>query len=102
MSTTQAVTAGAVHRSLQGKRIDVVGYVFSGLLLASLLFTLAILAVLVGDQLQRGLPILLERGPDLPLVPTMTRSASSARAAAMISSLGIPVAIRVVAAMPRA
>ena len=62
MSTTQAVTAGAVRRSLQGKRIDVVGYAFSALLLASLLFTLAILAVLVGDQLQRGLPVLAERG----------------------------------------
>jgi phosphate transport system permease protein len=62
MSTTQGVAAGAVRRSLQGKRIDVVGYAFSALLLASLLFTLAILAVLVGDQLQRGLPVLAERG----------------------------------------
>jgi phosphate transport system permease protein len=73
MSTTQAVTTGVVHRSLQGKRVDLVGYVFAGLLLASLLFTLAILAILVGDQLQRGLPVLLERGTDVLTSPLSSR-----------------------------
>jgi phosphate transport system permease protein len=65
MSTTQAVAAGAVTRSLHGKRIDVIGHVFSAVLLASLLFTLAVLAVLVGDQLGRGLPVFAERGTDV-------------------------------------
>ncbi len=65
MSTTQAVAAGTVARSLRGKRIDVVGHMFSAVLLASLLFTLAVLAVLVGDQLWRGLPVFAERGTDV-------------------------------------
>ncbi len=65
MSTTQAVAAGTVARSLRGKRIDVVGHMFSAVLLASLLFTLAVLAVLVGDQLGRGLPVFAERGTDV-------------------------------------
>ncbi len=73
MSTAQAVAAGTVRESLRGKRVDVVGHVFSGVLLFSLLFTLAILAVLVGDQLQRGLPVLAERGTDFLTSPLSSR-----------------------------
>ena len=102
MSTTQAVTAGAVHRSLQGKRIDLVGYLFSGLLLVSLLFTLAILAVLVGGQLQGGLPILLERGTDLLTSPLSSRPdragvgqgiVGTAMLAVMVCVLAFPIGI---------
>ena len=73
MSTAQSVAAGTVHQSLRGKRVDVVGYVFAGVLLFSLLFTLAVLAVLVGDQLQRGLPVLAERGTDFLTSPLSSR-----------------------------
>jgi phosphate transport system permease protein len=73
MSSTQAVTVGAVTRSLQGKRIDVAGYVFTALLLLSLLFTLAVLAILVVDQLQRGLPVFFERGTDVLTSPLSSR-----------------------------
>ena len=100
MSAGQAVTAGAVDRSLQGKRVDVVGYVFAGILLISLLFTLAILAVLVGDQLQRGLPVLIERGVDFltsPLSSNPERAGvaqgiiGTALLAALVSLLAFPV-----------
>ena len=73
MSTAQSVAAGTVRQSLRGKRVDVVGYVFAGVLLFSLLFTLAVLAVLVGDQLQRGLPVLTERGTDFLTSPLSSR-----------------------------
>jgi ABC-type phosphate transport system permease subunit len=110
MSTTQAVTAGAVHRSLQGKRIDLVGYVFSGLLLGSLLFTLAILAVLVGDQFQRGLPVLLERGTDLLTSSLSSRPdragviqglVGTAMLAVMVSVIAFPIGILTAPASPR-
>jgi phosphate transport system permease protein len=71
--TGQSVTANAVTRSLEGKRVDVVGYVFTAVLLLSLLFTLAVLAVLVVDQLGRGLPVFLERGTDLLTSPLSSR-----------------------------
>ena len=77
MSTAQSVAAGTVHESLRGKRVDVVGYVFAGVLLFSLLFTLAVLAVLVGDQLQRGLPVLAERGTDFLTSPLFNRVGAS-------------------------
>jgi len=38
--------------------------VFSAILLLSLLFSLAILGILIGDQLTRGLPVFAERGVD--------------------------------------
>ena len=70
---SQSVTATAVTRSLEGKRVDVVGYVFTGILLLSLLFTLAVLAVLVVDQLQRGVPVFLDRGTDFLTSPLSSR-----------------------------
>ena len=73
MSTAQSVAAGTVRQSLRGKHVDVVGYVFAGVLLFSLLFTLAVLAVLVGDQLQRGFPVLAERGTDFLTSPLSSR-----------------------------
>jgi phosphate transport system permease protein len=71
--SSQSVTATAVTRSLEGKRIDVVGYMFTGILLLSLLFTLAVLAVLVIDQLQRGLPVFFDRGTDFLTSPLSSR-----------------------------
>ena len=38
--------------------------VFSAILLLSLLFSLAVLGILIGDQLSRGLPVFAERGVD--------------------------------------
>jgi len=102
MSTSQAVTAGAVNRSLQGKRVDVAGYAFSAILLLSLLFTLAVLAILVVDQLQRGLPVFLERGTDVltsPLSSRPTRAGvlqgivGTAMLAAIVSLLAFPIGI---------
>ncbi len=102
MSTAQTVAAGTVRQSLRAQRVDYAGYVFAGLLLLSLLFTLAILALLVGDQLQRGLPILGQRGTD---VLTSSLSSNPARAgvfqgivgtamlAVMVSIIAFPIGI---------
>jgi phosphate transport system permease protein len=102
MSATQAATSGAVTRSLEGKRVDVVGYVFTGVLLISLLFTLAVLALLVGDQLQRGLPVLMDRGVDFLTSPLSSRAdragvvqgiIGTALLAAIVSLLAFPIGI---------
>src|SRR5882672_1764831 len=62
MTTTSQIAATTVRRSLRSERTDIAGLVFAGLLLVSLLFSLAVLAILVGDQLIRGLPVFAERG----------------------------------------
>jgi phosphate transport system permease protein len=100
--SAHSVTAGAVSRSLEGKRVDIAGYVFTGILLASLLFTLALLAILVGDQLQRGLPVLTERGTAFVTSPLSSRPdragvmqgiVGSAALAVIVSILAFPVGI---------
>ncbi len=100
--STQTVATAAVTRSLRGTRTDMAGYVFTALLLFSLLFTLAILAVLVGDQLQRGLPVLLERGTDVLTSPLSSRPdragvaqgiLGTAMLAVIVSLLAFPIGI---------
>jgi phosphate transport system permease protein len=59
---TESVTAIAVTRELAPRRRDVMGVVFSILLLGSLLLTLVILITLLIDQLSRALPVFQERG----------------------------------------
>ena len=54
MTTTQAVVAGAVRPSLRRPTLRCRGAVFAGALLLSLLFTLALLGVLVGDAARPG------------------------------------------------
>ena len=102
MSNTEAVTAGAVRQSLRGQRIDVAGYVFAALLLLSLLLTLAIVALLVGDQLQRGLPVLADRGTDFLTSPLSSRPdragvlqgiIGTAMLAVMVSVIAFPIGI---------
>jgi phosphate transport system permease protein len=85
MSAAGAVAAGTVHASLRRQRIDIAGYVFSAILLLSLLFSLAVLTVLVFDQLIRGLPVFAERGTSLLTSPL---SSSPARAGVIQGLIG--------------
>lgn len=80
LSTPHSAAAPAIGASLRRSRPDVAGLVFSGILLLSLLFSLAVLGVLIGDQLVRGMPVFAERGVDL-----LTSSLSSDPAKAGIA-----------------
>jgi phosphate transport system permease protein len=77
MTSGSSVAASTVHQSLRSQRTDVAGLVFAGALLLSLLVSLAVLAILVGDQLLRGLPVFAERGTG---VLTSTLASNPARA----------------------
>ena len=61
-ASTTSINAGG--RSVRRQGRDVRGLVFAGALLLALLFSLAVLAVLVGTQLVQGLPVFAERGLD--------------------------------------
>ncbi|HET9085804.1 MAG TPA: phosphate ABC transporter permease PstA [Candidatus Limnocylindrales bacterium] len=85
MSTATSVAAGTVTASLRRQRLDVAGWVFSVILLVCLLFSLALLIVLVSDQLIRGLPVFAERGTT---VLTSPLSSSPARAGLVQGLIG--------------
>ncbi len=102
MTTSQSVAAGTVAYSLRRSRIDIAGIVFSAALILSLLFTLAVLAVLIGDQLGRGLPVVGERGADFLTSNLSSRPQNAgvlqgiigtAMLALMVSLLAFPIGI---------
>jgi phosphate transport system permease protein len=80
LSTPRSAASPATSRSLQRSRPDVAGLVFAAILLFSLLFSLAVLGILIGDQLSRGMPVFVERGVDF-----LTSSLSSNPAKAGIA-----------------
>jgi phosphate transport system permease protein len=71
--TAASVAAGTVRGTLRKSGRDHAGLAFAGLLLLSLLFTLAVLGVLITDQLARGLPVFTERGIDVLSAPLSSR-----------------------------
>jgi phosphate transport system permease protein len=85
MSTATSVAAGTVTASLRRQRLDVAGWVFSAILLICLLFSLALLILLVSDQLMRGLPVFAERGATVLANPL---SSSPARAGLIQGLIG--------------
>jgi phosphate transport system permease protein len=70
MSTIgSTATAGSVAISLRRSRPDIAGMVFQVLLLLSLLFSLAVLAVLIADVLATAMPVFQTRGVDFLTSP---------------------------------
>jgi len=63
------VTADRAARPLATGHRDVAGTVFAILMLLALLFSLAILGILVGSQLAKGLPVFAERGTEFLTSP---------------------------------
>ena len=63
IGSSAAATSASVRAGITGAgRRDIWGYVFQVLLLGSLLFSLAILFVLIADVLSRAVPVFAERG----------------------------------------
>jgi phosphate transport system permease protein len=62
MTTARVTPTDVVRRNLQGKRVDPRGLIFEGALLLALLLSLAVLIALIGNVLDTGLGLLLDRG----------------------------------------
>jgi phosphate transport system permease protein len=97
MSAAGAVAAGTVQASLRRQRIDLACYVFAAILLLSLLFSLAILTVLVADQLIRGLPVFAERGTSLLTSPLASSPARAGVIQGLIGSALLAVIVAITA-----
>ena len=92
-----AVTRAQVEQRLRGSSRDVVGTLFRAALLLSLLLTLGLLMLLLGDVLRRGLPVLSERGASFFTSGSSTAAARSGIGQALAGSIALVIIVALVA-----
>ncbi len=90
-------TTGAVQRSLRKSGTDWASLIFQGLMAFSLLFTLLVLLFLLVDILNRGLPVLQERGVDFLTAPLSSDPNKAGVGQALWGTFWIGVIVAVVA-----
>jgi phosphate transport system permease protein len=97
--TTYGATATdrSVSRSLERTGPDLRGLAFELVLLASLLFSLAVLAVLLADVAGRALPVFTERGLDFLTSPLSADPSKAGIAQGLIGTFLITVLVALVA-----
>ena len=83
--------------SLRKSGADWRGMIFHAILLLALLFSLLILFTLLADVVSRGLPTLLERGPNFLTSPTSSQAARAGVAQGIFGSLLMAVFVAVFA-----
>jgi phosphate transport system permease protein len=88
-----AATAGAIRRSLSSTRPDVWGAVFYALLLVSLVFSLAVLAVLLVDVLARAIPVFESRGASFLTSPLSSDPSRAGIGQGLVGTLTLAVAV---------
>jgi phosphate transport system permease protein len=95
ISGSAAAAGAGVQEGLSGGRRDVPGTLFLLLLLASLLFSLAILFVLLADVLVKASPVFAERGLDFLTAPLSSNPAKAGVGQGIIGTaiLGVIVAL---------
>jgi len=86
-------------RSLRRRGVDVAGLLFAAALLFALVFSLAILAVLIGTQLSQALPVFSERGLDF-LTSDLSSNPANAGVAQGLIGTALLVTIVAIAAIP--
>jgi phosphate transport system permease protein len=85
-STPQSVVRPVIQGQLGRTRPDIAGIIFSAILLLSLLFSLAIIGVLLGDQLSRAMPVFIDRGTDFLTSPLSSNPANAGVAQGIIGT----------------
>jgi phosphate transport system permease protein len=96
-SIGSAVPAMTVQRSLRARRPDVWGKVFLALLLASLLFSLAVLGILLVDVVGRAMPVFSSRGLDFFTSPLSANPARAGIAQGLAGTLALAVLVPILA-----
>jgi phosphate transport system permease protein len=97
--TAPSISINAGSRSVRRQGVDIRGTIFAGALLAALLFSLAVLAVLIGTQLARGMPVFAERGVDF-LTSDLSSNPADAGVAQGLIGTALLVLIVALAAFP--
>jgi phosphate transport system permease protein len=95
IASAGAATGASVREGLSGRRRDVSGMLFLLLLLGSLLFSLAILFILLADVMTRAAPVFAERGVGFLTAPLSSNPAKTGVGQGIIGTaiLGVIVAL---------
>jgi phosphate transport system permease protein len=96
LATTPETTA-AVQARLRGHRRDVVGALFRGMLLLSLVVALAFLLILLWDVSRRGIPAMADRGASFFTDGTSTVPTRAGIGPALAGSIGLMIVVAAVA-----
>ena len=92
-----AATGAAVRRGLTSTRPDVRGMIFQLLLLASLLFSLAVLAILLLNVLTRAWPVFQTRGLDFLTSPLSSDPAQAGISQGLLGTIVLAVLVPIIA-----
>ena len=92
-----AATRAQVERMLKGRHRDVAGRLFQAALILSLLVTLGILLILLGDVVRRGLPVISARGMGFFTEGNSTAPSRAGIHQALVGSILLMIVVAVVA-----
>jgi phosphate transport system permease protein len=92
-----AAAPAVPRRAISSSETDWRGLIFHGVLLLALLFSLLVLTILVADLLNRGLPVLLERGVGFLTSPTSANPAKAGISQAIFGTLMMAVFVAIIA-----
>jgi len=90
-------TAELVRRALTGRRVDIGGRLFEGMLLLTLVMALAILLTLLADVVGRGWVVYAERGTDFLTAANSRNAADAGVGQALFGSLALMVIVALIA-----
>ena len=94
--TAPAATRAAVTQGLTTGRVDVRGTIFYVLLLGALLFSLAVLAVLLLDVLTRALPVFQTRGLDFLTSPLSSNPAEAGISQGLFGTIMLAILVPII------
>ncbi len=97
MAASTTATVGSVDLRLRGRRRELRGRLFEGLLLLTLLIALLILVALLFSIVRRGWPVFAERGMDFLTAPKSSLAQRAGVAQGLIGSLILMVFVAVLA-----
>jgi phosphate transport system permease protein len=97
IGSAATATSASVRASLTGSRRDVSGLVFQVVLLASLLFSLAILFILLADVMSKAMPVFATRGTEFLTAPLSSNPASAGVGQGIIGTAILGVIVSLVA-----
>jgi phosphate transport system permease protein len=97
IAASSEVSAEVVRARISGRRLDIGGRVFEGLLLVALLISLGVLLTLLVDVFSRGVGVYAERGLDVIVSPLSSDPARAGIGQGLFGSIALMLIVAVTA-----